>query len=63
MADVYDALLSQRTYKPAWDEDRAVSEMRQMRGIKFDPEILDLFVAHLPAIAAAAELILQGQPH
>lgn len=60
VADVYDALISRRSYKPAWEEDRVMTEMRQMRGIKFDPEILDLFVDHLPAIVAA-EMVVPGQ--
>jgi len=57
VADVYDALISRRSYKPAWEEDRVMAEMRQMRGIKFDPEILDLFVDHLPAITAAEMVV------
>jgi len=57
---VYDALISRRSYKPAWEEDRVMAEMQQMRGIKFDPEIFDLFVDHLPAITAA-ETAAPGQ--
>lgn len=56
VADVYDALLSQRTYKPAWEEDRVIAEMRRSRETKFDPEVLDLFLEHLPTIAAAANV-------
>jgi putative two-component system response regulator len=62
VADVYDALISRRAYKPAWEEDRAMAEMRQMRAVKFDPEILDLFIDHLPDIMISAETNLQGQP-
>jgi putative two-component system response regulator len=54
VADVYDALLSRRAYKPAWGEDAVIEEMRRQRGLKFDPEILDLFLAHLPHMTAAA---------
>lgn len=54
VADVYDALLSQRAYKPAWEEDVVVAEMRRMRETKFDPAILDLFLNHLPAMAVVA---------
>lgn len=54
VADVYDALLSARAYKPAWEEDLVVSEMRRMRETKFDPAILDLFLNHLPQMALAA---------
>ena len=58
VADVYDALISRRAYKPAWEEDRVMAEMSQMRGAKFDPEIFDLFVTRLPAIVMAAEIVL-----
>ncbi len=51
VADVYDALISQRAYKPAWEEERVIIEMRHLRGTKFDPEIFDLFIQHLPNLA------------
>ena len=61
VADVYDALISRRAYKPAWDEDRVMAEMNQMRGVKFDPEIFDLFISRLPAISATSGMILQSE--
>jgi putative two-component system response regulator len=51
VADVYDALLSQRAYKPAWEEDMVVAEMRRLRESKFDPAILDLFIENLPVMS------------
>ncbi|MGC4072594.1 MAG: HD-GYP domain-containing protein [Nibricoccus sp.] len=54
VADVYDALLSARAYKPAWEEDLVVSEMRRMRETKFDPAILDLFLDNLSQMTVAA---------
>ena len=51
VADVYDALLSQRAYKPAWEEDMVMAEMRRLRETKFDPAILDLFVENLPVLS------------
>jgi len=63
VADVYDALISRRAYKPAWEEDRVMAEMRQMRAVKFDPEILDLFIEHLPAIVASGEVHLHDHRH
>lgn len=54
VADVYDALSSPRAYKPAWEQDRVVAEMRRLRAVKFDPEILDLFLGRLPAAAEIA---------
>lgn len=54
VADVFDALISHRAYKPAWEEEHAISEMLKMRETKFDPEILDLFMKHLPEMALTA---------
>jgi HD-GYP domain-containing protein (c-di-GMP phosphodiesterase class II) len=52
VADVYDALSTSRAYKEAWEPERVVAELRRLRGIKFDPEALDLFLGQLPQLAA-----------
>ena len=57
VADVYDALISQRAYKPAWEEERVLGEMRQLRGTKFDPAIFDVFLAHVSEMALPDELM------
>lgn len=54
VADVYDALLSRRAYKPAWNGDAVLGELQRLRGVKFDPELLDLFLANLTRIDAPA---------
>lgn len=51
VADVYDALMSQRAYKPAWEEDMVIAEMRRLREVKFEPAILDLFIENLPVLS------------
>jgi len=53
LADVYDALISPRAYKPVWTDEHAVAAMRELRGAKFDPELFDLFVAHRLKILAS----------
>ncbi|GHV76146.1 phosphohydrolase [Spirochaetia bacterium] len=50
LADVYDALCSHRVYKEPWTEEQVLSEIRSMRGIKFDPELTDIFFEILPNI-------------
>jgi putative two-component system response regulator len=45
IADVFDALTSERSYKPAFEVDHAISVMTDERGIHFDPELLDVFIA------------------
>ncbi len=43
VADVYDALTSRRSYKQAWDEERAFREIKNGRGTQFDPVVVDAF--------------------
>jgi HD-GYP domain-containing protein (c-di-GMP phosphodiesterase class II) len=43
LADVYDALLSKRSYKEAWDEEKVLNVIREERGQHFDPEVVDAF--------------------
>jgi putative two-component system response regulator len=45
VADVYDALISRRVYKPPFPHDKAVEIIREGRGKHFDPEIVDGFLA------------------
>jgi len=50
IADVFDALTSVRPYKRAWSEEEAVDYLVQQKGRHFDPALVDLFIAQLPAI-------------
>jgi putative two-component system response regulator len=43
LADVFDALTHVRPYKSAWPVDQAVSEIRRLRGVQFDPAVVDAF--------------------
>lgn len=43
LADVYDALISKRVYKPAFPHEKAVAIIREGRGNHFDPVLVDAF--------------------
>lgn len=43
IADVFDALTSQRPYKEAWSFERAMEIMEEGKGSHFDPLLLDAF--------------------
>ncbi|MFO0706104.1 MAG: response regulator [Nitrospira sp.] len=45
IADNFDALTTERVYKPAFDFDHAKDLMLKERGKHFDPELLDLFLS------------------
>jgi two-component system response regulator RpfG len=41
VADVFDALISPRPYKPAWTIEAALDYLREQRGVLFDPACVD----------------------
>lgn len=43
ICDVYDALVSVRSYKQAWSKDRALSFLEDNSGVIFDPELIEPF--------------------
>jgi hypothetical protein len=43
IADVYDALISKRPYKPPFTHDRAVEIIKSESGKHFDPELVEFF--------------------
>lgn len=45
VADVYDALTSDRPYRESWDHERAADYLTQQSGIHFDPTVVDAFHA------------------
>jgi len=44
VADVYDALISKRVYKPPIPHEKAVAIMANEKGLHFDPDMLDAFL-------------------
>ena len=52
LADVFDALTSERPYKKAWPVDEAVDYIKENSGKHFDPTLADLFIANMDKIIA-----------
>ncbi len=50
VADVYDALTSNRSYRHAWDHQKAVEEIARSAGTQFDPVIVEAFLAVIEEI-------------
>lgn len=48
IADVWDALTSERPYKKAWTTDEAIAELKRLSGSHFDPDLIDKFTTILP---------------
>lgn len=52
VADVFDALGSDRVYKKAWPLEKIVSYMSEQKGKQFDPYLVDLFLSHIDEFVA-----------
>jgi putative two-component system response regulator len=50
VADVFDALTSDRVYRPAFPVRLAIDNMQAERATHFDPELLDAFMTALPQV-------------
>ncbi len=50
VCDVFDALTSERPYKSAWPEEKALAVLRAESGTHFDPRVVEAFFRVLPKI-------------
>ncbi|MEL7292482.1 MAG: HD domain-containing phosphohydrolase [Pseudomonadota bacterium] len=47
LADVFDALLSRRAYKPAWELSKVVEYIKRNKAVMFDPICVDVLVENI----------------
>jgi putative two-component system response regulator len=57
IADVFDALSSERPYKKAFPLDKTISIMEEGRSTFFDPSYLDLFLTNIPDFVGIREAL------
>ncbi len=50
VADVYDALMSKRTYKNSWSHDEAMQYLKEGSGTHFDPVIVKLLAENIETL-------------
>ena len=55
IADVFDALISERSYKEAWNVETALTFIRKQSGKLFDPELVQHFLAIQDVLQAIIE--------
>jgi len=55
VADVFDALVCERPYKPAYPVDKAVKTMEDEVGTHFDPKVFDAFLKGLDEVIRVQE--------
>jgi putative two-component system response regulator len=59
VADVFDALTTERPYKKAWAIDEAIEFLKEQRGKHFEPRLVDLFIEILPDILMVRDQYLE----
>ena len=62
VADVFDALTSQRVYKPAFSLEEAVRIIREDKGIKFDPKCVEVFLEAMPEVQEVMKRLNGNMP-
>ena len=55
IADVFDALGSDRCYKKAWNDEKIFNLFKEERGEHFDPKLVDIFFEHLDQFLAVRD--------
>jgi len=55
LADVYDALASDRVYKKAWEDEKIYKFLKEEKGKHFQPLLVDLFFENLDAFLKVRE--------
>lgn len=61
VADVFDALSSQRCYKEAWTIDEAFAEIEKCSGTQFDPEVVEAFLEIRERITAIFDVLKDAE--
>jgi PAS domain S-box-containing protein len=62
VCDVFDALLTTRSYKPAWSMAVTLEYFRKERARLFDPELLDIVFLNIDRFLKVAELYPDQEP-
>ncbi|MBL8077671.1 MAG: GAF domain-containing protein [Anaerolineales bacterium] len=44
VVDVWDALTSERPYRPAWSKEKAIEYIQTQSGVHFDPQVVEVFL-------------------
>ncbi|MFG6442027.1 HD-GYP domain-containing protein [Roseateles sp. LKC17W] len=61
VVDCFDALTMRRSFRPARADDVALAMLAEQAGTAFDPEVVDAFLAHAPALIALRDHVAGGQ--
>ena len=55
LADVFDAISHDRSYRKASPDNEVTKIMKEGRGTQFDPQLCDLFIELIPELKSIAQ--------
>ena len=61
LCDVFDALTSKRYYKEGWSAQDTYDEIVRLKGIHFDPDVVDMFIEHFDEFRVVLDSIPDKQ--
>lgn len=61
VADVFDALTSVRPYKKAWSNEDAINKLREMSGVKLDPECVDALLESMDEVEDIQKAFIENE--
>lgn len=62
LADVFDALATDRVYKKAWPMEKVLAFLSENKGAMFDPALVDVFMGNLDELLAIRKMFPDAQP-
>jgi response regulator RpfG family c-di-GMP phosphodiesterase len=63
IADIFDALVSERSYKNPWNEESAFQYLVNQSGRFFDPELVQIFIGITETVQAIRDKYVDAQEH
>ena len=60
VADVFDALTSERPYKKAWSNEEAYKKLKEMSGIQFDPQCVEALLSNKEEIESIQRTFMEN---
>ena len=61
IADVFDALSSDRVYKKAWNDEKVFEYIKEQRGKQFEPKLVDIFFENISEILSIRNRINKNE--
>jgi len=61
VSDVFDALTSQRPYKKAWSNQKAIDTLKELAGEKLDSDFVDALINNMDEVKKIQQLFVENK--